>query len=247
MSNRQSNKNDNARPGAQGNAAPQTGSAKANNKGGQKEKDTSANMILFTMQNSKNDNDVILPTFTALLPEKNSDKHLEVRSLLDSASQSSFITKDIVDKINCRVIENNVTVQVIGFNGAETYHTQTVELKMRVGSELRSFEAIVVPKIDIKMKINGLTDVVNSIIAKNYKMADKNLCTDNINLISMILGADALNALPFNVTYPFGYDNSPAVLLRTDLGVILMGKASVWKNKLDELNNAIGETNSNTD
>ena len=87
-------------------------------------------------------NNVILPTFTV----STVGNHI-VRCLLDTASQSSFITDDMAQRLALPVIELRLNVEVHGFNEAKTYALKMVSIDVIVDNKLVNVRALTIPKI----------------------------------------------------------------------------------------------------
>ena len=81
-----------------------------------------------------------MPTFTCL-----SDGDFQVRILKDIGCQSNFITERVASSQNLKVIYENVTFKVKGFNADTQYSTKTVEVELKVRDKLYFINAICVP------------------------------------------------------------------------------------------------------
>ena len=159
----------------------------------------------------------ILPTFTGNL------NGMKVRCLKDQCCQSNFITDEIANSLNLVTIQDDVVLNVVGFNGPCEYNTRVVELNLDCGDQVRTLNAICVPEIKISLDIPNLSDIVKSFVSRGYKLADENLSssTNKINNIGFVLGAKSAYCLrATEVT--FGLDQS-SVYAETNLGIVLLG------------------------
>jgi hypothetical protein len=173
-------------------------------------------------------NAVILPTFTVKL-----SNDLIVRALRDTGAQTSFVSRDILKNIPYKVIKKDFTLTVNGFNAAKQYVTDVIELKVKLGNGEYIIEAIIVPNVNIHLKLPGLGTVVGALKAKGYKLADKilNHTTNEINNIEIILGANALYCIPER-NISFGVNGFYS---ETEMGLMLCGRLSTLAENLDYL------------
>ena len=148
---------------------------------------------------------------------------MKVRCLKDQCCQSNFITDEIANSLNLVTIQDDVVLNVVGFNGPCEYNTRVVELDLDCGDQVRTLNAICIPEIKISLDISNLSDIVKSFVSRGYKLADENLSssTNKIDNIGFLLGAKSAYCLrATEVT--FGLDQS-SVYAETNLGIVLLG------------------------
>ena len=66
--------------------------------------------------------DLVLPTFTVDL------SGITTRVMRDTGSQMNFVTEDLVSKCNLRVLKQNVSLTLSGFNSDREFTTEIVEI-----------------------------------------------------------------------------------------------------------------------
>ena len=171
---------------------------------------------------------VVLPTFTGKLP----DGKL-IRGLKDTGSQSSFISKKVVEEGKFRIIKDNIVLLVNGINTTIEYKTKIVELNVKLGSRQCKIPAVVVPNINIQLELPGLSSIVAKFILMGYSLADKELSEidDNICNLNFILGAGALYCIP-DKTVVFG---NSSIYYDSSCGIMLSGMLSTMAADLHNL------------
>ena len=107
-------------------------------------------------------NESILPTFTFVL--KNNSI---IRGMKDSGCQANFVTEDFALKNKLKVLKNDYTLTVNGFNSSKEYITKLVALEFKNGNQIK---AICVPKINTNLKLPGLSIVVKDFLNKGYEI-----------------------------------------------------------------------------
>ncbi|XP_068203563.1 uncharacterized protein [Palaemon carinicauda] len=175
----------------------------------------------------------ILPTFTCSVAEENN----VVRVLRDCGSQRNFICNKHVNHMKFPVLAKNVYMTIHGFNSTRDLVTDIVNVPLKLGREWHSIEAVVVPSIDIELKLEGLNVIVKEFQDRHYILADKFLSgsVDTIGNIGLILGNDADFLLSLT-THKFGLSN-PSVYLDTPVGVMLTGNINRMMKNLVYLPN----------
>lgn len=201
-----------------------------NNKGAMK--GTVNQLIQFAIQNEEFEK-VVLPTFT-VEATSNSGKSNKLKCLIDTASQSSFILKDVAKSMKLEVVQKNIKVNIFGFNEAKTYLTDLVALDIFINNVKKSIHAICVPQIRTGIDIPELKTVVSKFKSKGHLLADENLGEGSCNGIQLLLGMDNSQVLSFE-TVPYGDDKSKSILLKTPLGSVLLGNVVEMINNLEHI------------
>ena len=181
----------------------------------------------------------ILPTFTAKLQKSN----IKFRCLKDSGCQGNFVSEKFAKNNNLKIVKNDVSLVVHGFNGSKHYNSNLVELNIELGQRNYNLLAFTIPSINIKLNIPGLREVVKNFTNAGYRLADQSLIELNTDILSefeFILGTDSSHCLLYSlklITCPSSLIN-PSVIAESDIGVILMGNAHLLKLNSQNLNSS---------
>ena len=188
------------------------------------------------------DDNVILPTFTMNID--NGDMHRECRALYDTGSQRNFVARHIIDDLNLKVIKTNVMISIHGFNSERKLSTDIVEIPILVDTTKIFVEAIVVPSIDIKLKIDNLKSITSDFNSKNYSLADKYI-DDAFSVISnfgFVIGPDATKLLcPKTISFGSDINIGKSVYFETNMGVMLLGDANEIRSNLSDLPSLVND------
>ena len=173
--------------------------------------------------------------FPTLLPTCSipMDNGYMLHAIKDSGAQCTIILTGVAEK-NCLNVVKNVDIQINGFNASKPYATKVVEVPLLFGSEYHTITAVCVPDINIKLKIEGLHEMVTNFVTRKYELADKTLldmhdneCIDHINFI---LGADYGYILNENkAVFPL---EAKCNCYETPLGIVLMGNITNILNNI---------------
>jgi len=114
-------------------------------KGGNSAQKVDTNAIEINVMACSTLSDNIIPTFTTTF-SNNPDK--QVRLVYDPAAQASFISEEVFSSVKePDIVNNNVTVRIVGFNEPKVITTKIVKLEANLNGLKRSFEGVVVPKL----------------------------------------------------------------------------------------------------
>lgn len=193
------------------------------------------NVSESVVMQTSHSSDIVVPTFTAKLNGNDSGKCIYSRVMYDPASQSSFVTENMLSKIEHSIIDNNVKINIIGFNASKILCTKKVEFSLSVDGKLSIVCAIVVPSIKTKVKSSMFNKIVKSFKNNNITLADKHLHDNDDGVVDMLLGVDAAHILPVH-SCRFGSVESPSLLYYCAAGVMLAGDVSVLVSNLKHLN-----------
>jgi hypothetical protein len=176
--------------------------------------------VQFSVQNDIFDN-VILPTFS--VP---TGSNYKVRCLLDTASQSSFITDETANRLNLTVIEPALEITVLGFNDRKKYISKLVTIDLIINDKAFNINALTVPKIRTANYMSQLSEIENKFIENGYIMADNFLKSNPPQEIEILLGMDNAHVLDFN-TVSYGSDvANRSCFLSTCIGAIPLGNCA---------------------
>ena len=182
-----------------------------------------------------NDGETILPTFTCEV------KGVTLRVMKDGGCQSNFISSDLADKFDLKVLDNNVDLTVNGINCQKNYTTKQVEVEMVLDGKTSKIKALCLPSINIVLELPGLGKLVENFMSKGYRFADKmlNVRENSISNINMIVGSKSSHVIPereilFGREENSCYSQSPAgVLLKGDIQSLLNDINFLTDNNLE--------------
>jgi len=179
---------------------------------------------IFKLQSGR---DSLLPTFSSYLPGG-----CKVRGMKDSGSQLNFISDELATRENLDIVEHSFDIVINGFNKSKSYNTKLVRFPMRFGDTVHEINAICVPELTLKLKLNGLSALVREFSVRGYELADIELASNKIDNIQFILGAEASYCIPEN-TVLFG--KTPSSFSQTPLGVMLSGSIANMMRDISDL------------
>lgn len=176
-------------------------------------------------------NNCFLPTFSAAIPDGNT-----IRCLKDSGAQCSFIVERVATREKFRVLQENLKLNVNGFNSSKHYTTKLVEVSVVIAGKVHKFSAVCVPSINICLHIEGLDKIVHSLVKQKLTIADKFLLDpreeEKIGNIDLIFGANAAHCLS-EKSHSFGKSSS---YIDSPLGIMLIGDATNFLRDVCSLN-----------
>ena len=175
--------------------------------------------IEATTLNFESNFPTVLPNFT--VPLQNGTT---IRGIKDSGAQCAIILSSVAEQNNLKIVKI-IDININGFNASKPYTTQVVEVPIILDTIHHTIQAVCVPDINIKLKLQGLNDLVSKFISCNIQLADKYLlevnhdeCVDNVHLI---LGADYGYLL--NENNRLFSENAACNCYETPLGVVISG------------------------
>ena len=136
----------------------------------------------------------VLPTAT--LNVRYCDKQVNVRAFFDTGSHRSFISPDVVERLNLRVIKQiPVNLSTFG-NETESCMLDLFKVKVRLGKH----------KIPITLLVHdstamgyfngpGLIDVAQRLESKGFHLADHDITSDALTSIEILIGVDHFTRL----------------------------------------------------
>ena len=168
----------------------------------------------------------VLPTFTCQI------NGFQIRALKDLGCQSNFIKESIADSLKLRVLNDDVRLNVKGFNSSKGYVTKVVEVELSVGKASYPVSAICIPEIRIDIDIPGLTEVARKFVERGYTLADKTLLggKDSISDLDFLLGTKSAYCLRHKEV-PFG-PKEDSIFADTDLGIMILGDMNKLSSNL---------------
>ncbi|KAL7642353.1 UNVERIFIED_CONTAM: hypothetical protein RMT77_006914 [Armadillidium vulgare] len=134
-------------------------------------------------------NKTILPAYT---------NGKELRILKDEGCQSNLVSFETAKLYNFRIIKDKINLTVNGINKKQNHHSQIVEIPLKIGKHEYLIEAQCLPTISISLELPDLRRIVQDVLDKGYKLADKRLArfSSEISDIDLILGTKSAFCLP---------------------------------------------------
>ena len=109
------------------------------------------------------DSESILPTFSCQIEVK-----VWVRAIKDGGCQSNLISEKLADRLNLKVVHDDLKLTVSGINVSQEYHTKVVELNVRFGGKYHKITAMCLPSININLQLPGLSKAVKKFVDKGF-------------------------------------------------------------------------------
>ncbi|XP_068215916.1 uncharacterized protein [Palaemon carinicauda] len=146
---------------------------------------------IINKQSSHQNYSVALPT--AMVTVRSEDGQLiSVRCLFDSGSQRSFIHKDLVHKLSLRTV-STVNMILNSFDGmGDSRDYEIVNPVVSLGNRKKRVTLIVVKDMPEPIITPGLCDTMKDLDKIGYHLADRDIKSDRIDNIKMLIGADFL-------------------------------------------------------
>ena len=152
-----------------------------------------------------------MPTLTASVAGISGELH-DMRALLDYGSQTSFITEEVANALDCEVVCSNVDLRVRGFNESRHFNSNLIRFNMHIGHNIFGISALCIPSFPMSLELKGLDRVVEVFHSKGWKLADN------------LLGSDNSHILPVEtMTFGTGCLDSHSCALKSELGIMLQG------------------------
>lgn len=190
---------------------------------------TSANMIQYNVMSATSNDNIIVPTFTAKVGSKNN-----VRCMYDPAAQTTFVSEKILKDIDYKIIDDNIKINVSGFNSSKILSTKLVELKFKLNNRREHWKihAIVVPKLRSRISAN-VDDIIVKFKEANIPLADRMLSSRHTDDIDILYGVDNANIIPVHAC-SFG-NIKLSLIYYTCQGVMLAGNVSELRENMINL------------
>jgi len=133
---------------------------------------------------------------------------------------------DVAGELKFKVLNNSISIRVTGFNSSRKLSAQIVSVPIIIDGKSYDVPAITVPKINISLKLAGLSSVAAEFSRKGYTLADPQLLdNDNIDNLDFVLGTQSAYCLKSSEV-AFG-PSLNSIYARTDLGIMLLGDLDV--------------------
>ncbi|XP_062535269.1 uncharacterized protein LOC134204459 [Armigeres subalbatus] len=174
----------------------------------------------LTQANNTFESIVFLSTAIVRVRDVNNVFHY-ARALLDSGSQSNFVSESLCQKLDLKRTRINLPVSGIGQATVNVHYKVNMSLSSRFGGFEQKIDCLVLPKLTISLPSRSI-DITRWTIPRNLPLADPRF---NISHgVDLIIGAEMFYALleSQRLTLGEGYP----VLQKTVLGYVVSGKAN---------------------
>lgn len=143
--------------------------------------------ILSSANMSSSNTTGILPS--ARITILNNNQSLNVRTILDTGSQRTFLLDSIVKKLQLKVV-GNIMLSINGFNMlGESKMYEIVEFCISTCNGLFNMNAIAIDKLPSNIVMNGRSNIVHKLNSQGYILADP-IDSDVLNDVEMLIGVD---------------------------------------------------------
>ena len=190
-------------------------------------RETTNNLSLIESTELSAKNAMFLPTFSADLLTDDQN-YFPVRVFKDSGCQSTFICSALAERMQLPIMEENIPLTVHGFNSSKNIITKSVQVKLKIGKNVFTHNAICVENTKASFSVSRMGEIISAFESRGFKLADKDFsakCSGNIENVDFILGTDADHMLSMKYK-TFGdpsNKNELSSFIDTPIGVILSG------------------------
>ncbi|XP_065094610.1 uncharacterized protein LOC135715141 [Ochlerotatus camptorhynchus] len=164
------------------------------------------------------ENTVIL--YTSLVNIHDNLGHSQIaRALLDSGSQSSFVSESLCQRLSLNRVKINMPVSGIGQAIVNVRYVVSVSISSRFGSQQFPLHCLVLPKLTVNLPTKTV-DINTWKIPKHLPLADPHFYQSHG--IDLIIGAELIPFILQSEQIPF--DDQLPPLQKTSFGYVFSGK-----------------------
>lgn len=193
-------------------------SSATNNGSGEQSQQSTTNTTSYCVFKRAPSKQILLST--ALIKVKDNSGNLQTcRVLLDSGSQSCFISESCAQRLKLPRRPSRIPILGIGDSISETKHTIPIEINSCISSFNLSVDCLVLPKITENLP-GHMINYSNWNLPTNIPLADPTFCLPN--KIDILLGNEVCSYL--FLSRKFTRDTNHPVLQETELGWVLSGR-----------------------
>ncbi|XP_058840021.1 uncharacterized protein LOC131695495 [Topomyia yanbarensis] len=174
----------------------------------------------LTQANNTFESIVFLSTAVVRVRDVNNVYHF-ARALLDSGSQSNFVSESLCQKLDLKRSRVNLPVSGIGQSTVNVHYKVQIALSSRFGGFEQQIDCLVLPKLTVSLPSRSV-DISRWTIPRHLPLADPRF---NISQgVDLIVGAELFYTLleSQRLTLTDGYP----ILQKTVLGYVVSGKAT---------------------
>ena len=171
--------------------------ALCNNSNSSSDNSTISNLCL----NSNHDADklYILPTVTIRFSQGN--KHCDVRCLIDSGSQRSYISQSVAAHLCNDVNElHNIKFDIQTFIGNQERNFKQTSLELKIGNQHKIHMPLLIDEnLSLKFEVSGINLALQNLNKLGLKLADSDFNVNSDNSVfhmHSLIGADVLQFFP---------------------------------------------------
>ena len=169
----------------------------------------------------------LLPTAELYIVDVHGKRHL-ARALLDSASQSSFITRNFYDELKLPKHDTNIVVSGIGNGSSQVTHCTSIKIHSKYNNYSSELSCLIIDQITEYLPHISFSASVLS-IPKHVKLADEHF--NKSRQVDILLGANIFWNLILEDQINLG-KNEP-VIRNTKLGWVISGKFSALHSNVN--------------
>lgn len=156
----------------------------------QEEHPQTTQQAVMSVKSKVNSKSTALPTATVEVRNEVSKQKMYTRAFFDQGSQCTFIKEDLVKKLQLK-ISGKVRLAMSGFLQSKDYEEYSlVRPVVGLGNRLKRVTAVVVERLPDRISVPGLTRVTKMLKDAGLELADKNLTSDVVDGIELVIGAD---------------------------------------------------------
>ena len=172
----------------------------------------------------RSNNQVILATALVTVTDSQGKKHL-CRALLDSGSESSFITEKLAERLHLKLRKSNITISGVNLASSKSFFETNCEISSSIQDYKKNLQFLVTKNIT-KSLPSAPIDIKKWSFLENYSLADPYFHVPG--KIDMLIGAELYE----DVYLPESWKPSPSLpsLRSTVFGWIVIGKIELCKN-----------------
>jgi hypothetical protein len=132
----------------------------------------------------------ILPTACLAVVHNYSNSTSNVKAILDSGSQRTFILRTVCNNLHLPVV-GRVNLSIDGFNSIGNNKTYDItEFHVTTSDGLIKMSAVIIDSLPSRIDMTGRSEVVNKLKSKGILLADPTVDSDTVNDIGMLVGVD---------------------------------------------------------
>ena len=167
----------------------------------------------------------VLPTATLDLRYFN--RRLNTRAFFDTGSQQSFISPEIVRRLNLPVLER-VPIQLATFSSDSTSCIlDLMKVKVQFGNRRFTVKLLVHDQAPMELNCPGIYEVSQHLEQQGYQLADHYITSDALTGIKILIGVDYFSCFTSRQRRAKGMN----LFVTRDRGVIPFGPLPKWASQ----------------
>lgn len=147
-----------------------------------------------------------LPTATGTVRNEDIQGDISCRIFFDPGSQRSFISSKLVKQLKLTpLFETSMKICSFQKEGEEANY-QIVNPIITLGKHSHQIKAVVMENMNVIIHSPGLLDLADKLREKGVRLADRNLCSDTITDIEVMIGVDYFSQFIKGFDHIYGID-----------------------------------------